>query len=75
MGTFTADGSTIDQQVGGVTRVMCPEGSLMDVFLRELEDANGFVISRGALTLRLPNGGGMTFVPVVVAPDATPTAG
>lgn len=76
MGTFTTEGATIDLQVGGVTRAMCPEGSLMDVFLRELDAVNGFVVAQGTLTLRLPDGGGMELTPVAVALEAaTPSAG
>ena len=35
-GIYTVTASQLDLQIGGVTRVGCPPGSLMDPFLAEL---------------------------------------
>jgi heat shock protein HslJ len=78
MGSYTVDvdGSVIDLQVGGVTRAMCPPGSLMDRFLRDLDDSSSFVFREGRLYLALPMDGGiLEFVPTYVEPPATPAAG
>ncbi|MGH2617219.1 MAG: META domain-containing protein, partial [Thermomicrobiales bacterium] len=77
MGTFTVDGPTLDLVVGGVTRVMCPPGSLMEHFLRDLDDASSHVFRDGNLYLALPvDAGIMEFVARYEAPpEATPETG
>lgn len=76
-GTYAAEGGSLDLIVGGVTRMLCPEGSLMDAFLRDLDAATSLVFRDGKLFLALPMDAGiMAFEAKYVAPDAaTPTAG
>ena len=76
-GTFIATGAQLDLQVGGVTRMACPSGSLMDPFLAALDQVISSSIQEGNLSLALAGGGGvMRFGPVFVepAPD-TPSTG
>jgi heat shock protein HslJ len=54
IGAYTADDPTIELQIGGLTRAMCPPGSLMDRFLRDLGDSRSFVFRQGHLYLALP---------------------
>jgi heat shock protein HslJ len=77
VGTFTVDGPAIDLNVGGVTKMLCPEGSLMDRFLRDLDDANSHVFRAGHLFLAAPfDSGVLEFAPSPLAPaEATPDAG
>jgi heat shock protein HslJ len=77
VGVYTVDGPTIDLQIGGVTRALCPEGSLMDRFLRDLDDANSHVFRDGHLFLALPyDSGVLEFSPAPVpTAEATPSAG
>ncbi|HEU0116764.1 MAG TPA: META domain-containing protein [Thermomicrobiales bacterium] len=77
VGTYTTDGPTIDLQIGGVTRALCPEGSLMDRFLRDLDAANSHVFRAGHLFLALPfDSGILEFAPMPVPPaEVTPAAG
>jgi len=76
-GTYTVDGPTIDLRVGAVTRMACPAGSLMERFLRALDDGNSHVFRAGGLFLALPvDSGILEFQPTYVAPEgATPVAG
>ena len=75
-GTYTVDKSTIDLQIGGLTRAMCPPGSHMDRFLRDLGDSSSFVFRQGHLYLALPiDSGILEFAPTYVEPKATPAAG
>lgn len=75
-GKYTVDKSTIDLQIGGITRAMCPPGSLMDRFLRDLGDSSSFVFRQGHLYLALPiDSGILEFAPVYVEPNATPIPG
>jgi heat shock protein HslJ len=77
MGTYAIDGPRIDIRVGGVTRMQCPEGSLMERFLRDLDEASSSVFSDGDLYLSLPlDAGIMAFeARVIETPAATPKAG
>ena len=77
MGTYTVDDSTIDLVVGGVTRAMCPPGSLMDQYLRDLDEVSSHVFRDGNLYLALPvDSGIMEFVARYEAPpEATPESG
>jgi heat shock protein HslJ len=77
VGDYAVDGPKIDLRVGGVTRAMCPPGSLMDRFLRDLDQVNSHVFRDGKLYLALPvDTGILEFTPVYVAPPkATPVAG
>jgi heat shock protein HslJ len=75
MGTYTVTGSQLDVQIGGVTRMACPPGSLMDPFLADLARVVSYFIQQ-TLTLALAGGGVMPFTAVVPTPaTATPEAG
>jgi heat shock protein HslJ len=75
MGSYAVTGSQVDLQIGGVTRMACPPGSLMDSYLRQLDRAVSYFIQQ-TLTLSLSGGGVMQFA-AVVSPSsmATPNAG
>jgi heat shock protein HslJ len=71
-GTYTVTGAQLDLQVGGVTRVGCPPGSLMDPYLNQLDRVVSHTMQQ-ALSLALAGGGVMQFIPVFVEPEsATP---
>lgn len=76
-GTYTLDDPKIDLAVGGVTRMLCPEGTLMNEFLRDLDAASSFVFREGNLHLALPvDAGILTFHARFEEPaKATPQAG
>jgi heat shock protein HslJ len=78
-GTYTLgdDGASLDLEVGGVTRAMCPEGSLMHEFLRDLDAVSSHILRDGKLYLALRvDAGIMELEARYVAPDeATPEAG
>jgi heat shock protein HslJ len=75
MGTYTVTSAQLDLQTGGVTRMACPPGSLMDPYLRQLDQAVSYTIQQ-TLTLALSGGGVMQFTAVVSTPaTATPEAG
>lgn len=75
-GRYSVTGSTIDVEIGGVTRMACPPGSLMTPFLDDVGQVVSHSIQQGALALALPEGGGlMVFAPVVASATATPAAG
>lgn len=76
-GAYEADAPKIDIEIGGVTRAMCPPGSLMDRFLRDLDEVSSHVFREGGLFLALPvDAGILEFQARYVAPDtATPEAG
>jgi heat shock protein HslJ len=73
MGTYTVTGAQLDLQVGGVTRVGCPPGSLMHPFLAALDRVVSYTMPP-ALSLALAGGGAMRFTAVASAP-APPSAG
>lgn len=53
-GSYTVDGPKIDLMIGGVIRMKCPPGSLMDRYLQDLGDATSHVFREGDLYLALP---------------------
>ena len=73
-GTFIVTGSQLDLQVGGLTRMACPPGSLMDPFLAELDQVVSSTIQQ-TLTLAVSGGGVMQFTAVVEPSAATPSTG
>jgi heat shock protein HslJ len=80
MGVYTLSESSIDLQIRGVTRMLCPPGSLMERFLGDLDQASSYSIDQGTLTLTLPaDAGVMVFTPELVesadAVPATPATG
>jgi heat shock protein HslJ len=77
LGTYVIDGARIDIQVGGVTRVMCPPGSLMNDYLHDLDAVSSHVFRDGNLYLALPiDAGIMAFAARYEPPSqATPAAG
>lgn len=74
-GTYSVDGVSLSLTIGGVTRAMCPAGSLMDPYLSDLDEASTYVFRDGNLYLALPMDAGiMTFEAHFVPPDtATPS--
>ena len=72
-GTSILTGSQLDLQIGEVTTVACPPGSLMTPFLADLDQVVSYTIQQ-TLTLALSGGNGvMQFAPVVAeATTATP---
>lgn len=77
IGAYTVDGVKLDLAIGGVTRVLCPQGTLMYDYLRLLGYASSHVFRDGNLYLALPvDAGIMAFRARSVAPDpATPRSG
>lgn len=75
-GTFNAKQPEVALKVGGITRMMCPADSLMDVFLRHLEESTSYVFRDGKLHLALKiDGGIVTFAAAAIPADAgTPVA-
>lgn len=79
-GVYTVTEPSIDLQIGGVTRMLCPSGSLMQRFLDDLDRASSYSIDQGTLSLALPEADGMmvfTSAPLAPgdAPPATPATG
>lgn len=67
-GTYTVDGSTIDIEVGPMTLVACPEGSLSDQWVNDLGEAVSFSMNdAGELVLNLPADAGF----IRLAPSLT----
>ena len=56
-GTYTLTGAQIDLQIGGVTKMACPPGSLMNPFLADLDQVVSYTIQQ-TLTLALAGGTG-----------------
>ena len=77
IGTYTVDDPAIDLVVGGVTRMLCEPESLMDRFLRDLDEVNSHVFRDGNLYLALPlDSGILELTPRSIDPaEATPVAG
>jgi heat shock protein HslJ len=74
-GSYTVTGSQLELQIGGVTRMACPPGSLMDPYLAQLDQVVSYAIQQ-TLTLALDAGGVMQFAAVVSPPaTAAPSAG
>ena len=57
-GAYTVAGAQIDLQIGGVTRMACPPGSLMDPFLADLDQVVSYTIQQ-TLSLAVDGGGVM----------------
>jgi heat shock protein HslJ len=76
-GRFKVDGPQIDLDIGGVTRAMCPPGSLMNDYLRDLDSVSTFVFRDGNLYLALPVDAGILALSAryVTPTGATPEAG
>jgi heat shock protein HslJ len=69
-GTFILTGSQLDLQIGGVTKMACPPGSLMTPLLADLDQVVSYTIQQ-TLTLAVSGGNGvMQFVPVTEAATA-----
>lgn len=52
-GTFILNGSSLAVTISHSTRAACPEGSLEDVYLRDLNRTNGWLLKNGRLSLDL----------------------
>jgi heat shock protein HslJ len=64
-GNVILTGSQLDLQIGGVSELACPSGSLMTPFLADLDQVVSYTIQQ-TLTLALSGGNGvMQFAPVV----------
>jgi heat shock protein HslJ len=75
MGTYTVDDAKLELTIRGVTRVMCPPGSLMNDYLRDLELVGSHVFRDGELYLALRlDAGIMAFAPRYVEPKAASPA-
>ena len=71
-GSFILTGSQLDLQIGGVTEMACPSGSLMTPFLTDLDQVVSYTIQQ-TLTLALAGGNGvMQFAPVVAEAATAP---
>ncbi len=73
-GNFILTGSQLDLQIGEVTKVACPPGSLMTPFLADLDQVVSYTIQQ-TLTLALSGGNGVMHFAPVVAEAATATPG
>lgn len=74
-GTYTLDGSQLTLDVAVMTRVACPEGTLSEVFMRDLNAAATFVMDGEALVINLfADAGNMVFQPGGVAAMAESVA-
>jgi heat shock protein HslJ len=56
IGEFMTDGQSLQIMIGGVTRAMCPPGSLSEEFLKELSEVNSYVVQGDSLTMTTVNG-------------------
>lgn len=67
-GTYTLDGSQLTLDVAVMTRVACPEGTLSEVFMRDLSGAATYVMDGENLVINLfADAGNMYFQPGAVA--------
>lgn len=55
-GEFMTDGQSLQIMIGGVTRAMCPPGSLSDEFLKELSEVGSYKVEGDSLILTMGNG-------------------
>jgi heat shock protein HslJ len=55
-GEFMTDGQNLQIMIGGVTRAMCPPGSLSDEYLKELSEVTAYQVQGETLTFTLSNG-------------------
>lgn len=70
-GTYTLDGSLLTLDVAVLTRVACPEGTLSEVFMRDLSAAATYVMDGEDLVINLfADAGNMHFRPGPVAAAA-----
>lgn len=70
-GTYTLDGSQIAMEVAVMTRVACPEGTLSNEFIRDLNGAAAYVMDGEDLIINLfADAGNMRFQPGPVAAAA-----
>lgn len=70
-GTYTLDGSALTLDVAVMTRVACPEGTLSNEFIRDLNAAAAFVMDGENLVINLfADAGNMVFQPGSVAAAA-----
>ena len=70
-GTYTLDGSQLTLEVDVMTRVACPEGTLSEVFIRDLNGAATYVMDGEDLIINLfADAGNMRFQPGPVAAAA-----
>jgi heat shock protein HslJ len=70
-GDFMTDGQNLQIMIGGVTRAMCPPGSLSDEFLKQLSETTAYKVEGNTLTLTLSSG---TMTLTAAAPAAQATA-
>jgi heat shock protein HslJ len=56
IGEFMTDGQSLQIMIGGVTRAMCPPGSLSEEFLKELSEVGSYQVQGTTLTLTMGNG-------------------
>ncbi|MEZ4771013.1 MAG: META domain-containing protein [Caldilineales bacterium] len=74
-GTYELDGSTLRLDVSTMTRVACPEGTLSDVFVRDLNGAATYVMDGPDLIINLfADTGNMRFRMSENQPAATESA-
>lgn len=70
-GTYTLDGSSLTMEVAEMTRVACPEGTLSNEFIRDLNGAAAYVMDGEDLIINLlADAGNMRFQPGPVAAAA-----
>lgn len=70
-GTYTLDGSQVTLDVAVMTRVACPEGTLSNEFIRDLNGAAAYVMDGEDLIINLfADAGNMRFQPGPVAAAA-----
>ncbi len=63
-GNYTLNGSALTLEVAVMTRVACPEGSLSDIFIRDLTNAATFVMDGNDLVINMfADAGNMRFHP------------
>jgi heat shock protein HslJ len=74
MGEFMTDGQNLQIMIGGVTRAMCPPGSLSDEFLKELSEVTAYQVQGQTLTFTL-NNGTMTLIAGQAAAQPPTTTG
>jgi heat shock protein HslJ len=55
-GEFMTDGQSLQIMIGGITRAMCPPGSLSEEFLKELSEVNSYTVQGDTLTMQTANG-------------------
>lgn len=68
-GDFMTDGQSLQIMIGGVTRAMCPPGSLSDEFLKELSEVGSYAVQGDTLSMTTVNGA-MT---LIAGPAAAPS--